>query len=119
MISTATMRRLGPWLVGLYVLAMVAGAMPLMRACNAHAVVPLAVSESSAPLPSQGHHHAGDADDLAHHHALQDLTGVLDWRPVGAGLAAVHVAMIRFLARALAEADPVLLERPPKAFLSI
>lgn len=113
------MRRLGPWLVGLYVLAMVAGVMPLMRACNAHAVAPLAVSESSAPLPPQGHHHAGDADDLAHHHALQDLTGVLDWRPVGAGLADAHAAMIAFPARALAEADPVLLERPPRTFLSI
>jgi len=119
MISTATMRRLGPWLVGLYVLAMVAGVVPLMRACNAHAVAPLAVSESSAPLPPQGHHHAGEADDLAHHHALQDLTGVLDWRPVGAGLANLHVGGIALPARALAEADPVVLERPPRTFLSI
>jgi hypothetical protein len=119
MISTATMRRLGPWLVGLYVLAMVAGVMPLIRACNAHAVAPLGVSESSAPVLPQGHHHAGDVDDLAHHHALQDLTGVLDWRPAGAALAAAHTVMIAFPARALAEADPVLLERPPKAFLSI
>ena len=113
------MRRLGPWLVGLYVLATVAGVMPLMDACNAHAAASLAVSESSTPLPPQGHHHAGDADDLAHHHALQDLTGVLDWRPVGAGLADVRAAMIAFPARALAEADSVLLERPPRTFLSI
>src|SRR5262249_45187298 len=119
MISTVAMRRLGPWLVGLYVLAVVAGVMPLMRVCNTHAVVPLAFSESSAPLPPQGHHHAGDADDLAPHHALQDLTGVLDWRPAAAGLADVHAAMIAFPARALAEADPVLLERPPRTFLSI
>jgi hypothetical protein len=119
MISTATLRRLGPWLVGLYVLAMVAGVMPLIRACNAHAVASLAVSEPSGLIVPQGHHHAGDADDLAHHHALQDLTGVLDWRPAGAALLAVHAVMIAFPARALAEADPVLLERPPKTFLSI
>lgn len=113
------MRRLGPWLVGLYVLAMVAGVMPLIRACNAHAGAPVTVSESSAPGLPQDRHHAGDADDLAHHHALQDLTGVLDWQPAGAGLAAVHAVMMVFPAQALAEADPLLLERPPKNFLSI
>jgi hypothetical protein len=119
MISTATIRRVGPWLVGLYVLAMVAGVMPLIRACNAHTFAPAAVSEPGDPAPPQGHHHAGDADDVAHHHALQDLTGVLDWRPAGAAIAVVHVVMAAHPTRVLAEADPVLLDRPPKTFLSI
>jgi hypothetical protein len=119
MISTATMRRLGPWLVGLYVLAMVAGVMPLIRACNAHTIAPLAVSESGAPAQPQDHHHAGDTDDVAHHHALQDLTGVLDSRLARTEIAVVHSTMIASPTRALAEADPVLLERPPKTFLSI
>jgi hypothetical protein len=119
MISTATIRRMGPWLVGLYVLAVVAGVMPLIRACNAHTIAAVAVSESNDHALPQGHHHAGDADDVAHHHALQDLTGVLDWRPAGVAIAVVHAVMIAFPARALAEADPILLERPPKTFLSI
>ncbi len=113
------MRCLGPWLVGLYALAMVAGVMPLIRACNAHAIAPSELAESTAPVVPQGHHHAGDADDLAHHHALQDLTGVVDWRPAGADLAPVHAPIDALPARALAEADPVLLERPPKTVLSI
>jgi hypothetical protein len=124
MISTATIRRLGPWLVALYALAMVAGVMPLIRACNAHTIVPsaiarLAVSESHAPVVPEGHHHAGDADDVAHHHALQDLTGVLDWRLARAQIVGVHSVMLAFPTRALAGADPVLLERPPKTVLSI
>lgn len=119
MIATAKLRRFGPWLIGLYVLAMVAGVMPLIRACNAHTVAQLAVSEKSAPAQQQDHHHAGDADDVAHHHALQDLTGVLAWRPERGEVAVIHSAMIAPPARALAEADPVLLERPPKSFLSI
>jgi hypothetical protein len=119
MFSTAAARRLGPWLVGLYVLAMVAGVMPLIRACNAHAIAPFGVSESSRPVLPQGRHHAGDADDVAHHHALQDLAGVLDWRLAATGIAAAHAVMTAFPARALAEADPVLLERPPKTCLSI
>jgi hypothetical protein len=119
MLSTATLRRFGPWLVGLYVLAMVAGVAPLIRDCNAHTVAPLGVSESNAPAQQQDHHHAGDADDVAHHHALQDLTGVLDWRPERGEVAVFHLVIAAVRTRALAEADPVLLERPPKGFLSI
>jgi hypothetical protein len=119
MLSTGTLRRLGPWLVGLYVLAMVASVAPLIRACNAHTVAPLTVSEKSLPAQQQDRHHAGDSDDVAHHHALQDLIGVLDWRPARGEITVVHSVMAAVRTRALAEADPVLLERPPKSFLSI
>jgi hypothetical protein len=119
MISTATLRRVGPWLVGLYFLAMVAGVTPLIRACNAHTLAPVAVSQSRAPAHQQDRHHAGDADDVAHHHALRDLTGVLNWRPARGERAVVHSVVVALRTRTLAEADPVPLERPPKAFPSI
>jgi hypothetical protein len=66
----------------------------------------------------QDHHHAGDADDPAHHHALLDLNGVLV-QPFIALESILHIALEVSAPRALAEADAVLLERPPKPFLSV
>lgn len=45
MMTTATMRRFGPWLFGLYVLALVGGVIPLVNMHGAHAGAPLALSE--------------------------------------------------------------------------
>jgi hypothetical protein len=66
----------------------------------------------------QDHHHAGDADDTAHHHALLDLNGVLVQSTVVVN-SVVHLAIEANAPRSLAEADVVLLERPPKPFLSV
>jgi hypothetical protein len=82
MISAATMRRVTPWLVGLYVLALIGGIIPLVSTDSAHAGPLIVLSDSKAAggeLPGN-HHHAGDADDAATHHALQDLTGILSCR---------------------------------------
>src|SRR5580693_3602862 len=82
MISTATMRRLSLWLIGLYALAVIGGVVPLIDVDSAHAGTPSTVSEhKGCAVPAQ-HHHAGDADDAAHHHVLQDLIGVFAWLPV-------------------------------------
>jgi hypothetical protein len=121
MISTVTIRRLGPWLVGLYVLALIGGVTPLLDEHSAHAGAPLTLSEfkSGAGAIPQDHHHAGDADDVAAHHVLQDLTGLAAWLPDGDHTVIEHVAAPSAAPRALTEADTVLLERPPKPILSI
>jgi hypothetical protein len=120
MISTTIMRRIGPLLVGLYVVAQICGVIPLMSLDSAHAAPGthlLSECKQTGSLP-QNHHHAGDADDAVHHHALQDLNGVLVQSSVVAN-SIVHIAIEVSAPRALVEADVVLLERPPKPFLSI
>jgi hypothetical protein len=122
MTSMATQRRLGPCLVGLFLIAQICGVAPLIKCHSAHAASwPLVLSacqDGIGPV-SHDHHHAGDADDAANHHALQDLNGVFGWLPDRSETALVHIANTPPPPRALVGADPVLLERPPKPFLSI
>jgi hypothetical protein len=120
MISSATVRRLGPLLVGLYVLAQICGVIPLMSCDSAHAAPGthmLSECKQTGTLP-QNHHHAGDADDAAHHHFLQDLNSVLVQSSVVVN-SIVHIAIEASAPRALVEADVVLLERPPKPLPSV
>ena len=120
MISTAIARRLGPLLVGLYVVAQICGVIPLMSCDSAHAAPGthmLSECKQTGALP-QDHHHAGDSDDAAHHHVLQDLNGVLVQSSIVVN-SIVHIALEVSASRALAEADVVLLERPPKASLLV
>jgi hypothetical protein len=120
MISSAIVRRLGPLLIGLYVLAQICGVIPLMSRDSAHAAPAthmLSDCKQTGTLP-QNHHHAGDADDAVHHHALQDLNGVFVQSSV-VGNSIVQIAIEVSAPRALVEAEVVLLERPPKSFLSV
>ena len=122
MIPMAAVRRLGPWLAGLYVVAQICGVVPLLSCHSAHAGAgPLVLSEcrGGASAVPQGHHHTGDADDAAHHHALQDLNGVLGCSVDRCEVVWVHIVTPAPTQRALVDADPVVLERPPKSFLSI
>ena len=122
MTSMAAQRRLGSWLVGLFLIAQICGVAPLIKCHSAHAAAGrLVLSECKGDIGAFPHdrHHAGDADDAAHHHALQDLNGVFGWLPDRSEIAVVRLAMTAPPPRALVAADPVLLERPPKAFLSI
>jgi hypothetical protein len=122
MLLMAEMRRWVPWLVGLYLVAQVCGVVPLISCHSAHAVagalIPSQCTSGTDALPP-GHHHAGDADDTANHHALQDLNGVLASPPDRGWIALVHVAIMGPPPTAHIKADPVLIERPPKPFLSI
>ncbi len=77
----------------------------------------LSECKQTGALP-QDHHHAGDSDDAAHHHVLLDLSGVLIQSFIVVN-SIVHIAIEVSAPRALAEADVVLLERPPKASLSV
>jgi hypothetical protein len=113
-------RRWGPVLVGLYVVAQICGVIPLMSCDSAHAAPGthiLSECKQTGALP-QDHHHAGDADDAAHHHVLLDLNGVLVESSVVVN-SIVHIAIEVSAPRALTEVDVVLLERPPKPFLSV
>jgi hypothetical protein len=121
MTSMAGTRRLGPWLVGLYLIAQIFGVAPLVGGHTAHVAgihSVLCEAADAAGVP-QSHHETGDADGSVQHHALHDLTGVL------AGIVGrhesplVHVVAPACASNALVAADPVLLERPPKSRLSI
>jgi hypothetical protein len=118
MIRQAALRRLGPLFVGLYFVAQICGVIPLESCYSAHAGIgPSVLFECKVGKVAL--HHSGDADDAAAHHALQDLIGVLALLPDRSEIAFVHAAIIVRHTQSLAEADPVLLERPPKRFLSI
>jgi hypothetical protein len=113
---------LGPWFVGLFLLAQIFGVVPLMSSHTTHvAEAQLVLSKDNASTESipQRHHHHGDADGSIQHHELQDLNGSLACLVSSCEIACVYVAITAYAPDALAEADPILLERPPKPFLSI
>jgi hypothetical protein len=114
----AMQRRFGRWLVGLYVLAMLGGFLPLVASYSGHGGAS-AVAELTRGAGAHGGHHLGDADDVAHHHVLQDLTGALARSPDSDHTAVVPVAMSPAAPPPLIAAHVVRLERPPKIFLSI
>jgi hypothetical protein len=119
MMRSATLqRRFGRWLVGLYVLAMLGGFLPLVASYSGHSGAP-AVAEVTRGAGAHERHHLGDADDAAHHHVLQDLTGALDRAPDNDHTPVVPIAMSPAVPLSLIEAHVVRLERPPKTFLSI
>lgn len=121
MISTAGMRRLGPLLVGLYLIAQICGVVPLMSCHSAHAATgssALYECKGGFGVLPQGHHYSGGAHNSVHH-SLQDLSGVL-----GCSAPVCQIAWVRTVTpppapRALAEADTVVLERPPKPVLFV
>jgi hypothetical protein len=121
MISTAVMRRLGTWLVGLFLIAQIFGVVSVLSEHTAHVATtelqPAQVSASTGNVP-RGRHHHGDADGFIQHHELQDLTGTLTCLSSRCEMVFVYVANTDYVPAALAEGDPILLERPPKATLS-
>jgi hypothetical protein len=114
----AMQRRFGRWLIGLYVLAMLGGFLPLVASYSGHGGVS-AVAQLTRGAGAHERHHLGDADDAAHHHVLQDLTGALARSPDSDHTPVVPVAMSPAVPPSLIEAHVVRLERPPKTFLSI
>ena len=122
MIPMAVARRLGPWLVGLFLVAQVFSVVPLMSGHTAHVAeteLVLSKDNASGGIIPQGHHHRGDADGFIQHHELQDLSGAFICQVSRCEIASVYVAFTACAPNALAQADPILLERPPKPLLSI
>ena len=122
MISTTAIRSLSIWLVGLFLIAQIFGVVSLLSEHTAHvAATELLASQGSA---TPGHiperrHYRGDADGGIQQHELQDLNGTLACLSSRCDVAFVHVANTAYVPSALAENDPVPLERPPKAMPSV
>jgi len=113
------MRRLGPWLLGLFLIAQLAGVVPVMfdHAVHVFESQPALASahDHSAPGRHGDHRHGiGDVKDECcslHHH----LAGVLPFTVRVTSFSLAPQPMLVPPARALASADPILLERPPKS----
>ena len=120
MIPRSTARRLAPWMVGLFIIAQIFAVIPLISEHTIH----IAQSELGVSLDRVGAggvpqaHHRGDADGFVQHHELQDLSGALTCTVSQCEIGFVRVALSPYAPDALAEGDPIFLERPPKALLS-
>ena len=121
MIRQAALRRLGPWLIGLFIIAQIYGVVQLLGQHTAHvAESELTLSNATVTgTTSHGHHHYGDEDGAIQHHELQDLNGAPVSVIAGCELAFTHVTITAYVAEALTESNPVLPERPPEPFLSV
>jgi hypothetical protein len=121
MIRQVALHRLVPWLIGLFLVAQICSVVQLLSAHTAH------VAESQLILPkaaattntSHGHHHSGDADGAIQHHELQDLNGAPACLMAGCELLSSHDTITAYVSDAFIESNPVLLERPPRPFLSV
>jgi len=122
MVPTAAMRRLSPWLVGLFLIAQMFGVASVLCEHTEHVaateLLPSQVSASTGNIPQERHYN-GDSDGFIQHHELQDLTGTLTCLSSRCEMAFVYVANTDYVPAALAEGEPILLERPPKAMLSV
>jgi hypothetical protein len=113
------MRRFGPWLLGLFLIAQLAGVVPVMFDHAVHVF-------ESQPALSSVHDHDAPGRHGDHRHGIADvkdeccslhhhLAGVLPFALRAVAISFVAVLMVAPPARALASADPILLERPPKS----
>ena len=119
--QAAALRCLGPWLIGLFIIAQICGVVQLLGEHTAHvAESELILSNATITgTTSHGHHHYGDEDGAIQHHELQDLNGVPASLVAGFEAAFTHFTITAYVSDALIESNPVLLERPPKPFLSV
>jgi len=112
-------RRFGPRLLGLFLVAQLAGVVPVMfdHAVHVFESQPVLADahDHSAPGRHGDHRHGiGDVKDECcslHHH----LAGVLPFTVRVASFNLIARPMLVPPTRALASADPILLERPPKS----
>ena len=112
-------RRFGPWLLGLFLIAQIAGVVPLMfdHAVHVFESQP-AVAEAhdhSAPGRHSDHRHGiGDVKDECcslHHH----LAGIIPFAMPPAAFTLATMPLVAPPLRTLASADSILPERPPKS----
>jgi hypothetical protein len=113
-----TMRRLAPWLIGLFVFAQVAGVVPLISAHTLHVFESKQVVSDDDVLAlgvrgAQHHHSIADLNDqcCAFHH----LAGVLVYALVVGPVSFARVVVASAAPKVLLAADPIPPERPPKS----
>jgi hypothetical protein len=127
-ISWHARRRLGRWLLGLFLIAQLAGVVPLVTVHLEHAIASdqdAAADSGDGAAVSHAHHHhvhhgsgphdhgASDPNDQCctlHHH----LTGVLPEAAPARATDLVVAAVVSPRPAPLVPAEPGLLERPPK-----
>jgi hypothetical protein len=123
MIRQAALRRLGPWLIGLFFIAQICGVAQLLSEHTAHVtesqLILSKVAVTGDTSHSHHHHHYGDADGAVQHHELQDLNGAPAYLIASCELAFTHDTITAYVSDALTESNPVRLEHPPKPFLSV
>ena len=113
------LHRFGSWLLGLFLIAQIAGVVPVMfdHALHVFESQPALADahDHSAPGRHGDHRHGiGDVKDECcslHHH----LTGVIPFTVPAAAFSLASVRLVAPPLRTLASADPILLERPPKS----
>jgi hypothetical protein len=118
-LTSLTMRRFGPWLLGLFLIAQLAGVVPVMfdHAVHVFESQPALADahDPSAPDRHGDHRHGvGDVKDECcslHHH----LVGIMHFPIPTAAFLLTAVPLVVPPLRTLASADPILLERPPKS----
>ena len=118
-LTSLTMRRFGPWLLGLFLIAQLAGVVPVMfdHAVHVFESQPALADapDHSAPGRHGDHRHGvGDVKDECcslHHH----LVGIIHLSIPTAAFPLAAVPLVVPPLRTLASADPILLERPPKS----
>jgi hypothetical protein len=112
-------RRFRPWLLGLFLIAQIAGVVPVMfdHAGHVFESQPALADahDHSAPSRHGDHRHGiGDMKDeccCLHHH----LAGVIPVTMPIAVFTLIAVLLVAPPSRTIASADPILLERPPKS----
>jgi hypothetical protein len=114
-----TMRRLAPWLVGLFVFAQVAGVVPLMAAHTLHVFESKQVvaddDDVLAVGPRGAHHHHGIADLNDQCCTFHHLAGVLGYVLAVSPVSFAQIVVRSFAPNVLIAADPIPPERPPKS----
>jgi hypothetical protein len=131
MISARTRRWFGRWLLGLFLIAQLAGVVPLVTVHLEHAIASEqdAAADSdagtSAHATSHAHHHHAHHGSGPHDHGASDpndqcctlhhhLAGVLPGLAPAGAADLVVAAIVSLRPAPLVPANPSLLERPPK-----
>jgi hypothetical protein len=132
MISARTRRWFGRWLLGLFLIAQLAGVVPLVTVYLEHAIASeqdAAADSDDAAAPARAamhaHHHHAHHGSGPHDHGASDpndqcctlhhhLAGVLPGLAPAGAADVLLAAIVAPPPAPLAPADPGLLERPPK-----
>ena len=114
----AKMRRFAPWLLGLFLMAQVAGVAPLLvdHAVHAFESQPAvgAVHDHDAP-GRHGDHRHGLADIQDECCTLHHMAGIVVAAPAAQAIGVVAVSIVLPPRLALTTTDPLRLDRPPKS----
>jgi len=112
------MRRVAACFGALFLLAQIFGVVPIISEHAAH-VAQASLGVCNAKVVHGHCHYHGDADGFLQHHELQDLCGAFSRTIAENENPSVRVATVSCADDIFSQADPALLERPPKHVLSV